>query len=103
MRDADIPAPAQSPRPIAPTRPSDEIARLGDEIYERDIQPQVEVDHHGKIVAIDVDSRDYAIGDGIIEASDRLRAARPDAHVRFVRVGYRAVHRFGGSSLRRAE
>ena len=94
--------PAQSPRPIAPTRPSDEIARVGDEIYERDIRAQVETDHHGKIVAIDVDSEDYAIGDGIIDASDRLRAVRPDAHVRFVRVGYKAVHRFGGSSVRRA-
>ena len=95
MRDADTPAPAQPPTPIAPTRPSEEIARLGDEIYERDIRARVEADHHGKIVAIDVDSKDYAIGDGIIEASDRLRATRPDAHVRFVRVGYRAVHRFG--------
>ncbi len=85
-----------------PTRPSDEIARLGDEIYERDIRAQVEADHHGKIVAIDVDSQDYAIGDGIIDASDRLRAARPDANVRFVRVGHKAVHRFGGSSVRRA-
>ena len=85
-----------------PTRPSDEIARLGDEIYERDIRAQVEADHHGKIVAIDVDSQDYAIGDGIIDASDRLRAVRPDANVRFVRVGHKAVHRFGGSSVRRA-
>ena len=29
---------------------------LGDEIYERDIKRQVEDAHHGKIVAIDVDS-----------------------------------------------
>ena len=79
----------------APTRPTAEIARLGDEIYERDIRAHVESEHHGKIVAIDVDSGDYAIGDGIIEASDRLRAAHPDARVRFVRIGCRAVHRFG--------
>ncbi len=102
MGDSDTPTPAQSRKPVAPTRPSDEIARLGDEIYERDIRANVEADHHGKIVAIDVDSKDYAIGDGIIEASDRLRASHPAAHVRFVRVGHRAVHRFGGSSLRRA-
>ena len=39
-----------------PTRPIDEIARLGDEIYERDVRPQVEADHHGEVVAIDVES-----------------------------------------------
>ena len=86
-----------------PRRPREETVRLGDEIYERDIRSKVEEAHHGKIVAIDVDSGDYAIGDGIIDASDRLRAERPDAQVRFVRVGHRSVHRFGGSSLRRLE
>jgi len=56
MKDADTPVPAPLPRPIAPTRPSDEIARLGDEIYERDIRARVEEDHQGEIVSIDVDS-----------------------------------------------
>ena len=37
-------------------RPKEETARLGDEIYERDIRRQVEAEHHGDIVAIDVDS-----------------------------------------------
>ena len=39
-----------------PTRPIDEITRLGDEIYERDIRKQVEADHDGEVVAIDVES-----------------------------------------------
>ena len=60
-----------------PRRPREETARLGDEIYERDIRSKVEETRHGKIVAIDVDSRDYAIGDGISDASDRLRAEHP--------------------------
>ena len=37
-----------------PTRPTAEIARLGKEIYQRDIQPKVEGGHHGEYVAIDV-------------------------------------------------
>ncbi len=36
--------------------PREETARLGDEIHERDIRQQVEVDHHGKYIANDVDS-----------------------------------------------
>ena len=96
----DTLGPMQSPRPIAPTRPKDEIARLGDEIYERDIRSQVEADHHGEIVSIDVESGNWAIGSSILEAVDRLRAQCPDAiDVWSLRVGYRAVHKFGGRSL----
>jgi len=47
---------------MVPRRPSEEIARLGDEIYERDIQHEVEAQHHGEAVAIDVESATWAIG-----------------------------------------
>ena len=100
MKDADPPVPAPLPRPIAPTRPSDEIARLGAEIYERDIRTRVEEDHHGEIVSIDVDSGTWAVGDDILDAVDRLRAQRPEAiDVWSLRVGCRAVHKFGGRAL----
>ena len=66
-------------------RPTEEIARLGDEIYQRDIRREIEADHHGEVVAIDIDSRCWAIGDTVIAARDRLRAERPDANQRAVR------------------
>ncbi len=97
MRDADIPA----SRPIAPTLPLEETARLGDEIYERDIRPQVEADHHGEVVAIDLDSGDYAIADTALAAADALRERCPAPDVWVVRVGYPTLRTFGGSSLRR--
>lgn len=85
-------------------RPKEETARLGKEIYERDIRPLVEDAHHGEVVAIDVDSGDYAIGDMVVTAAKRLREKRPDAiNVLSERVGYPALRHFGGSSLRRAE
>ncbi len=89
----------------APTRhPSEETARLGDEIYERNIRPLVEADHHGEVVAIDVDSGSWAIGDDVITATDRLQTQRPDAiDVWLLRVGHRALHHFGGRPMRRAE
>lgn len=82
-------------------RSREETGRLGDEIYERDIRPEVEETHHGKIVAIDVDSRDYTIADTVITAAERLRERRPEARVWLMRVGHRALYHFGGSSLRR--
>ena len=83
-------------------RPREETARLGRKIYQRDILPLVEADHHGEVVAIDVDTGNWAIGDNVIVATDRLREQRPDAiNVLSERVGYPALYRFGGSSLRR--
>ena len=82
-------------------RSREETARLGKEIYERDIRPLVEADHHGEVVAIDVDSGSYALGKNAIAASDGLREQYPEAQVWLMRVGYRTLRSFGGSSLRR--
>ena len=91
--------------PTAPTRrPREETARLGKEIYERDIRQQVEDAHHGEVVAIDVDSGSWALGEEVLEAVDHLRAQRPQAiNVLLERVGYRALDNFGGRFLRSAE
>ena len=85
-------------------RPKEETARLGDEIYRRDIRSQVEADRDGEYVAIDVDSGNWAIAESELAASDLLLAQCPDAiDVWLLRVGYRAVASIGGGSLRRAE
>ena len=84
-------------------RQLEETRRLGEAIYGRDIRAKVEADHHGKVIAIDVDSGDYAIADTASGAAKHLRKQRPDASVWLMRVGYPALRHFGGSSLRRAE
>ncbi len=88
---------------MPPRRPREVAARLGKEIYERDIRHLVETDHQGEVVAIDVDSGSYALGKNAIVASEGLRDQRPDAQIWLMRVGHRALYHFGGSSLRRAE
>ena len=104
MRDADTTASAQSRGPTAPTRPGEEIARLGKEIYERDIREQVESSHVGEVVAIDVDTGAWAIGDNVIDATDRLWEKLPGAiNILSERVGYQTLYHFGGRPLRRAE
>ncbi len=86
----------------SPRRPREETARLGKELYEREIRQQVEADHHGEIVAIDVDSGSWAVADGEIAAVDRLRETHPGAvNILCERVGYRALRSFGVRSLRR--
>ena len=73
-------------------------------IYERDIRPQVEADHDGAYVAVDVDSGSWAISNDVLTAARRLRAQHPEAiDVWLLRVGYRALHHFGGRPWRRAE
>lgn len=85
-----------------PTRAKDEIHRLGDEIYKRDIRRQVEAGHVGKVVAIDVESGTWSVGENVITATDRLRVQQPNAtDVWLVRVGYRALRSFGAGTLRR--
>ena len=90
-------------RPTGPTRrPREETVRLGKEIYERDILPQVENDHFGEYVAIDVETADWVVADCEIAAMERLRALHPQAiDVLMERVGYRALRSFGAGSLRR--
>ena len=103
MRDKETPANAQGEALVVlPRRPREETARLGKELYERDIRRRVEADHHGQIVAIDVDSRGWVVADGEIAALDRLREMHPYAiNVLCERVGYRALRSFGAGSLRR--
>lgn len=85
-------------------RPREETARLGREIYERNIRGQVEAGHQGEIVAIDVESGDWAITDSVINARERLRLLHPHAvDVLFERVGHQTLYSFGGGSLRRGE
>ena len=82
-------------------RPDDEIARLGDEIYQRDIRPLVEAEHHGEYLAIDIDSGCWSMGSTLTQARDLLGVQQAQAHEVFLmRVGHRVLHHFGGRPLR---
>lgn len=82
--------------------PSEEIGRRGRDIYERAIRHQVEADHHGEIVAIDIDSGEWATGEGVTDAVNRLKETCPGAiNILSERVGYRGLASFGAGSLRR--
>ena len=79
-------------------REAERIARLGREIYEREIREKVEPDHDGRSLVLDIVSGDYEIADGDLAASDRLFRRRPDAVAFGLRIG-RAVSYHLGSTL----
>jgi hypothetical protein len=71
-----------------------DLIRRGQERYERDIRSQVEV-HRGKMLAIDVDSGEYALADDSLAAIKQLKAKAPEASVYLMRVGYPTAVRIG--------
>jgi hypothetical protein len=78
-----------------PTSEVDEFARRGEEIYERDVLPQLGPADQGKAVAIEVETGDYEIDKSEIVAAHRLRERHPAALFWFRRVGSRHFYRFG--------
>ena len=77
---------------------SEEIGRLGKELYERNIRVQVETEANiGKLLSVDVETGDYEIGDDrSLDAPRRLHQKHPGAAVYTLRIGYDAVDVLGG-------
>ncbi len=74
----------------------EEIARRGREIYERYIRAEVEHDHDGRFLVVDITTGHYEIADDELAAFDRAEEKNPDGSFFLLRVGRRAAHRLGG-------
>ena len=83
-----------------PRYSKEEFARRGDEIYESQVRTQVEEGNHGKIVAINIETGNFEVADAPMAAVDRLYEREPNAQPWVIRIGHRAVFRFGSRSLR---
>ncbi|MCI0700428.1 MAG: hypothetical protein L0241_05045 [Planctomycetia bacterium] len=73
--------------PAAPKRNPEEIAKLGNDIFERRVQPLLKPEDDGKYVAIDIATEEYVIDDNDYAALTRLTDRRRGAQVWIVRVG----------------
>lgn len=69
-----------------------EFTLKGKAIYKK-IEPKLK-DAWGKIVAIDVESGNYVLGDDELEAALKARERFPGKVFAFFRVGYPSVHKF---------
>ena len=78
-----------------PRYSKEEFTRRGTELYEQRIRPLVEQGNQNRFVVIDIETGDYQLADDPLEASQPLIARRPDAQLWCVRIGHRAVERFG--------
>ena len=78
---------------------NEEIARRGDEFYDRNIRAEVEGKQDGEVVAIDVDTGEHTLGEMGWSAAEPLLSKNPDAEIWLVRVGQRSFVKFGRRGL----
>jgi hypothetical protein len=81
--------------PAAPKRSREEVAKLGQEIFERRVKPNLTLEDDGKYVAIDIASEEYEIDADDYTAVMRLHGRKPGAEVWLMRAGYPAAYRTG--------
>ena len=72
------------------------IARRGQEYYERHLRAELEPEHTGKFLVLDLQSGDYEMDDSEVAACERARARHPDSVFYILRIGYRAARTMGG-------
>lgn len=77
-------------KPIIPVNPN-EIVRKGEEIYQKELKEKLEKNYLGKFVAIEVESKEYFLGETSVEASQKARKKYPDKVTYLMKVGYPAV------------
>jgi hypothetical protein len=86
---------------MAPTTPytNEEVGKIAEEIYRRDIRDKVLPKHKGKFLVLDIKSGDYEIDEDDLQAEERLRARRPDGVFFAFRVGYTTAYTLAGTMV----
>jgi hypothetical protein len=79
--------------------PKEEVVSLGKRIYNERLRAEVERDHLGKFIVVDVFSGDFEIGSDDLDASLRMLDRRPDALLYGVRIGDEVAYRFGSRKI----
>jgi hypothetical protein len=74
----------------------EEIARLGNEIYRREIRDTVMPQHKGRFLVLDIESGDYEIDDNDLSAEEALRARHPEGVFFGLRIGYTSAYTLAG-------
>ena len=82
---------------LCPGHTTKEVARSGREIYERRIRREVEPEHAGRFLVVDIITGDYEVADDDLAAFDRALAKNPNAVLYGIRIGEPAAYRLGVS------
>jgi hypothetical protein len=71
----------------------DQIVQRGQELYDRQIRAQVEPEHNGKLLVINVETGEYEMDADAVAAAKRAKTRFPDAPLFTVRIGYPTAYR----------
>jgi hypothetical protein len=75
---------------------NEEVGRIGDHIYERDLRQKLMPQHKGKFLVLDIESGDYEMDADDLAAEKRLRIRRPEGVLYGSRIGYTAAYTLAG-------
>ena len=81
-----------------PRYTSEEIVQRGQALYEEQIRAEVEAEHTGKFLVVDIETGMYEIDASELAAFDRARAKHSDAVLYLLRIGYDTAYRIGGKT-----
>jgi hypothetical protein len=73
----------------------EQLARLGAEVIDRRVRPELRPEDEGKFIAVDVVSEEFEIDADDYTAVMKLRARVPGADIWLARAGYPAASRIG--------
>lgn len=73
-----------------------EVARRGQQIYDKRIRADVEEEHRGKFLVVDVRTGEYEMDEDDSVAFDRALEKNPKAILYGIRIGEPAAYRLGG-------
>lgn len=72
-----------------------EIAKRGQALYDQQVRGEVELNHKGKYLVLDIETGEYEVDVGELAALKRAKVKNPDAALYILRVGYPSAHRVG--------
>lgn len=78
-----------------PRYSSDEIAELGQGLFDRYIRDTLGERDRGKLLVVDIESGEYELDSDDVAAVKRAREKNPDAAFYVLRVGHSAAFRLG--------
>jgi hypothetical protein len=76
---------------VKPPQDPEAFARRAEELYEQELRSELEPEHTGEYVVLDVETGDYELDSDEMAAIDRARARHPNRCFYIKRVGYRAA------------
>ena len=73
-----------------------EVESRGEATYVQQIRNQVDPQHKGKFLVIDIETGDYEIDADDLVATQQLLATHPNAVIYGLRIGFPTAYRIGG-------